>query len=309
MPAAHGECVMVTCTSFGPDVVIAGAARSGTTALAAQLGAHPRIDAGKVKEPNYFSRRLDRGEQWYESNFRSRSDGVLRLDGSTSYTSPRYPLALEHLATASPDVFVIYCVRQPTQRALSHYLLRRHYFHVDDAQTFGEAIRSTSLYVDQSDYSQWLPLLSDTFGPERLLVVPFELITTQPRQATEEVCRRLGSSPPDAAKEAEVLRNAVVEYRYERMRRLAKKFRRSRAYPAVRSLVGAGRLRQARGLVTRPPSLPTRDESMQSCSPDELERLLALDDRAGKATRAYLEAQDERLGLHWAPLSFAAAQS
>jgi hypothetical protein len=299
---------MVTFTSFGPEVVIAGAARSGTSALAAQLGAHPSIDAGKVKEPNYFSRRLDRGEGWYESNFQSRSDSVLRLDASTSYTSPRYPHALEHLATASPDVYVIYCVRQPTQRALSHYLLRRHYFHVEHAATFGAALRTTSLYVDQSDYSHWLPLLSDRFGPERLLVVPFELITTQPQQAVEEVCRRLRiEPPPDAAKEGEVHRNAVVEYRNERIRRLAGKFRRSAAYPAVRSLVGAGRLRQARGLVTRPPALPTSDESMQSCSPDELKQLQALDDRAGKATRAYLQAQDERLGLHWAPLSFATA--
>jgi hypothetical protein len=299
---------MVACASFGPDVVIAGAARSGTSALAAQLGVHPRIDAGKVKEPNYFSRHLDRGEQWYESNFRTRSETVLRLDSSTSYTSPRYIHALDHLATASPKAYVIYCVRQPTDRALSHYLLRRHYFHVEDAPTFGEALRTNSLYVDQSDYSHWLPLLSDMFGPERLLVVPFELITAQPRQATGEICRRLGiEPPPDAAKEGEVHRNAVVEYRTERIRRMAGKFRRSRAYPAVRSLVGAGRLRKARGLVVRPPTLPTRDESMQSCSPDGLRQLQALDDRAGKATRTYLEAQDERLGLQWAPLSFAGA--
>jgi hypothetical protein len=299
---------MVPCTSFGPDVVIAGAARSGTSALAAQLGAHPNIDAGKVKEPNYFSRHLDRGDQWYETNFRSHSDSVLRLDASTSYTSPRYPHALERLATASPEAYVIYCVRQPTDRALSHYLLRRHYFHIEDAPTFGEALRTTSFYVDQSDYSHWLPLLSDTFGSTRLLVVPFELITAHPQQATGEVCRRLGiEPPPDATLEGEVHRNAVVEYRGERVRRMAAKFRRSRAYPAVRSLVGASRLRKARGLVTRPPTLPARDESMQSCSPDQLTLLQALDDRAGKATRTYLEAQDERLGLHWAPLSFAAA--
>jgi hypothetical protein len=299
---------MAARTSFGPDVVIAGAARSGTSALAAQLGVHPNIDAGKVKEPNYFSRHLDRGEQWYDSNFRSRSDSLLRLDASTSYTSPLYPQAVEHLATASPGAYVIYSVRQPSERALSHYLLRRQYFHIDDAPTFGEALRTTPLYVDQGDYSHWLPLLCDTFGPERLLLVPFELITARPQQVTGEVCRRLGiEPPPDAPEEGELHRNAVVEYRSERIRRVAGIFRHSRAYPAVRSLVGADRMRKARGLVTRPPVLPTRDESMQSCSADELTQLQALDDRAGKATRTYLEAQDERLGLHWAPLSFAAA--
>src|SRR5687767_7425172 len=145
MSAVHRECSMVARTSFGPDIVIAGAARSGTSALAAQLSVHPSIDAGKVKEPNYFSRHLDRGEQWYESNFQSRSDSVLRLDASTSYTSPLYPHALERLAAASPEAYVIYAVRQPTERALSHYLLRRTYFHIDDAPTFGDALRTTSL--------------------------------------------------------------------------------------------------------------------------------------------------------------------
>jgi hypothetical protein len=301
---------MVARPLLGPDVVIAGAARSGTSALAAQLSEHPSIDAGKVKEPNYFSRHLDRGEQWYESNFESRSDGVLRLDASTSYTSPLYPHALDRLAAAAPHTLVIFSVRQPTERALSHYLLRRHYFSIDDAPTFGEALSTTSLYIEHSDYSHWLPQLSDTFGQDHLLVVPFELITAQPRQATEEVCRRLGlEPPPDAAKEGERHRNAVVEYRHERMRVMAGRFRRSRAYPAVRSLVGAGRLRKARGLVTRAPSLPTTEESMQSCSPDQLAQLRALDDRAGEATRTYLEEQDERLGLRWAALSFAAASA
>ena len=299
---------MVARSSLGPDVVIAGAARSGTSALAAQLSEHPGIDPGKVKEPNYFSRHLDRGERWYESNFASRSDGMLRLDASTSYTSPLYPQALQHLAATSPGAYVIFSVRQPTERALSHYLLRRHYFSIDDAPTFGAALHGSSLYVDHSDYSHWLPLLSDMFGSDRLLVVPFELVTAQPRQATEEICRRLGlEPPPDAAKEAERHRNSVVEYRNERVRRMASTFRRSRAYPAVRSLVGAGQLRKARGLVTRAPSLPTTDESMQSCSPEQLAELQALDERAGEATRRYLEAQDARLELRWAPLSFAAA--
>jgi hypothetical protein len=308
MLVAHRERSMVARTSFGPDVVIVGAARSGTSALAAQLSVHPNIDAGKVKEPNYFSRHLDRGDQWYESNFRGRREGVLRLDASTSYTSPRYPHALEHLVTASPDAYVIYAVRQPSDRALSHYLLRRQYFHIEHSPTFGDALLTTSLYLDQSDYSHWLPLLSDMFGPDRLLVVPFELITEHPRQVTGEVSRRLGiDPPPDAAEEGEVHRNAVVEYRSERIRRMAAKFRRSPAYPAVRSLVGAGRLRKARGLITRPPDLPTKDESMQSCSPDQLKQLQELEERAGVATRTYLEAQDERLGLNWAPLSFAAA--
>src|SRR4028119_1698880 len=105
---------MVARSSLGPGVVIAGAARGGPSALAAQLSEHPSIDPGKVKEPIYFSRHLDRGEAWYESNFAGRSDGVLRLDASTSYTSPLYPQALEQLAATPPEPYVIFSGGQPT---------------------------------------------------------------------------------------------------------------------------------------------------------------------------------------------------
>src|SRR3712207_3523080 len=39
-----------------PDIVLAGAARSGTTFLAARLSRHPAIDGGAVKEPDFFSK-------------------------------------------------------------------------------------------------------------------------------------------------------------------------------------------------------------------------------------------------------------
>ena len=88
--------------STGPDVAVVGAARSGTTYLAAQLAAHPMIDAPAVKEPNFYSRYLDKGEAWYDDLFPPRAPGHLRLDASVSYTFPHFPDALAALAKASP---------------------------------------------------------------------------------------------------------------------------------------------------------------------------------------------------------------
>lgn len=298
---------MVTASTLGPDLVIAGAARSGTSALAAQLGAHPDIDPGKVKESNYFSRALERGPEWYESLYDERRDGLLRLDASTSYTSPLHPSALAELAAAAPDVFVLYAVRQPTQRALSHYLLRHHYFQIEDATDFAEALRTTSYYVEASDYSRWLPELRTTFSEQRLLVVPFELITSKPQDILFEVCRLLGlSAPPDAREAGRRHRNDVVQYRNQAARQVARRFRRSPAYPWVRNAIGAGPTRRARGLLTRQAQLPSADEAMASCRPDQLEQLRRLDQRAGAATHEYLLAQDARLGLAWAAESFSA---
>ncbi len=291
----------------GPDLVIAGAARSGTSSLAAQLGHHPDIDAGKVKEPNYFSRHLDRGAEWYEGLYLPRRDGLFRLDASTSYASPLYPDAPARLAAAAPDCLVIYAVRQPTERALSHYLLRHFYFHIDPARDFGAALAGDSFYVEGSDYSRWIPELRKVFPEQQVLVVPFELITERPQEVTAQVCRLLGlPDPPAAEHRGRRHRNNVVEYRHEAARQAARAFRRSAAYPMLRSLLGPGRMRTARRAITREAELPSEDKALASCTAEQLAMLRSLDERAGAATMEHLAAQDARLGIAWSGLSFAA---
>lgn len=294
-------------SSPGPDLVLAGAARSGTSALAAQLGAHPDIDPGKIKESNYFSRNLSRGPEWYAGLYGSRDQQTLRLDASTSYTSPDFPDALTRLAETSPAAFVIYAVRRPTERALSHYLLRSQYFENDKSRNFGEALRESALYQETSDYSRWLPMIEQLFGDERMLVVPFEMITTRSAEVNGQICRQLGlSAPPDAQAEATTHKNGVVRYRSQTMRRAARAFRRSPAYPWARHALGAERLRKTRGLITRQAQLPTADEALASCTDEQRLLLHQLDRHAGLAVSDYLGRQDKRLELDWSGTSFAA---
>lgn len=296
----------MTADSSGPDVVLAGAARSGTSSLAAQLGAHPNIDAGKIKESNYFSRNLERGPPWYDGLYDGRRAGLLRLDASTSYTSPTYPAALDRLLDASPDVFVIYAVRQPTERALSHYLLRRHYFRNEDAADFGTALRTSSLYTETSDYSRWIPELTRRVATDRLLVVPFEVITRRAAEVTAHICWQLGlEPPPDTEEHGTRHRNDVVQYRNKAARAAARQLRRSSAYPWLRNALGSGRTRRFRDLLTRKAQLPSTNEALASCDATQIDGLRVLDLRAGAALAEYLDAQDRRLGLDWASASFA----
>ena len=295
-------------STLGPDLVIAGAARSATSSLAAQLGSHPSIDPGSIKEPNYFSRAMERGPDWYEGLYGARRDSLLRMDASTSYTSAFYPAALERLAAASPDAFVVYVVRQPTQRAVSHFLFRRHHFQIEQAADFGAALLSSPDYVGASDYSRWLPELRARFGDDRLLVVPFEIVATNPEEATAEISRRMGlAPPPPALDQGRRHRNDVVEYRSQATRRVAGLLRHSSLYPRLRTALGADRVRGARALLTRQPRLPSTEEAMASCTPEQLDRLRQLDERAGAAVREHLVGQDARHGLGWAERSFAAA--
>lgn len=294
-------------SALGPDVVIAGAARSGTSSLAAQLGTHPDVDPGKVKEPNYFSRGLDNGPEWYDRLYQRRRPGLLRLDASVSYTSPLYPEALRRLAAAVPEAFVVYVVRHPTQRAVSHFLFRRHYFHIEPAPDLGTALREGTYYTGGSDYAHWLAELTAAFPRSQLLVVPFEVVTGAVLDVTATVYERLGLDRSLASGDkAAQHRNPVVEYRTDVARRAASVLRRSAVYPRLRSAVGATRLRRLRGLVTRQASAPSEADVLASCAPAELDQLRALEERAGAAVREHLVEQDARLGLSWADRSFAA---
>ncbi len=294
----------------GPDLALVGAARSGTSTLASELSAHPDVDAGKVKESNYYSRHLDRGPQWYESLYQSPRPGLLRLDASTSYTYPQFPDALAQMADASNDVFTVYVVRHPVQRAVSHYLFYRYYFQREQAKTFGEALRTDSYYTDVSDYDHWLSELQSTFAKERLLVVPFEAVTRTSHEVASVICRQVGLPEPSVAgKNVAAHRNDVVAYRAESIRLAARTLRRSSLYPRVRSALGAHRMKWMRTFLTRQPAMPSAEEALASCDEAQLEALSDLEARAGAAVRELLVEQDERCGLSWSSLSFAAAGS
>lgn len=288
--------------SIGPDIVIAGAARSGTSYLAAVLGSHPDIDSGAVKEPNYFSREQLRGPSWYDDLYESRRDGLLRLDGSMSYTFPHFPEAIPRLAAVAPKALVIYCVRDPLVRTLSHYQLHRDYFGIEAAQTFGEGLASNPVYIGTSEYDHWLSLLYEHFPADQVLVVPFDIVTEQALDVATVVCETVGLPPPPAelAPRADAHRNEVVQFRHGAIKWTRRLVKRSGAYPWVRRTVGTDRLRRMRSRMTRKVTAEGMEEALGTCGPAQRSQLSAMHRASQAAVAGSLRAQDARLGLDWA---------
>ena len=289
----------------GPDIVICGAARAGTTFLAALLGSHPAIDPGSVKEPNYFSRELERGPEWYDGLFEPRERGLLRLDASASYTFPHFPHALENLAERAPGAVVVYSVRDPLRRALSHYQLHREYFHNEAAATLGAALSSTEVYAGASDYARWLDLLRRTFGDDRVIVLPFEAATIRTREVLQHVCGHLDIDSREIDVDSTASsqhRNQVVEFRHDAYRQVRRFAKRRGAYPWIRRTLGADRLRSLRSRLTRPAQVETLVEALGTCADDQLHSLAELYRSCQQAVAATLAVQDSRTGLSWAPL-------
>lgn len=286
--------------SAGPDLVVAGAARCGTSYLAASLTAHPAIDGGAVKEPNFFSREYSRGFDWYDGLFEPRRAGLVRLDASMSFTVPQHPESLGLLAAASPDAFVIYAVRDPLVRAVSHYRLLRHYKAREEAATFGEAIRTNPVYLGASDYERWLSEIFERFPRDRVLVAPFELVTGGD-EVTTVVFEQLGL-PSHHADDVRVgaYRNEVVEFRSGAVRSLRRLASWTGTYPVIRRRLGPDRMRRLRARATRTPEPLPVPVALGSCTSEQRAEIQALVSRSCSAVTAALRAQDDRLGLGWA---------
>ena len=296
---------MVVANLVGPDVVICGAARAGTSFLASLLGSHPQIDPGAIKEPNFFSREYSRGFEWYDGLFRPRQSDLLRLDASTSYTYAHSHEALGKLARQAPDALVVYSVREPLGRLLSHYHLNRNYFRNERAPSLGEAINGNDVYSGASDYARWLTALDELFPKGRVIVVPFNAVTERTQEVVDTACRALDiSSAPVEVQDgkSQQHRNEVVEFRHEIFRRIRRSVRRSGAYPLIRRTVGINRLRSLRIALTRTAETETLSAALGSCDLPQLSRMDALYRSAQSAAEVALKEQDTRLGLEWAGL-------
>ena len=110
---------------IAPSFLVIGAQRSGSTALYRHLAAHPAILPPLRKEVHYFDFQYAKGRAWYLAHFPGIQE---RITGNyraiTFEASPYYmlhPLAPERIMAFNPDMKLIAILRDPVDRALSHY--------------------------------------------------------------------------------------------------------------------------------------------------------------------------------------------
>jgi len=108
-----------------PDFLIIGGQRCGTTSLHHYLAAHPQVRAATGKELQFFSLYFDRGERWYRAHFPSARPGVRSFEASPYYLF--HPSVPERVAATLPEARFVALLRDPVDRAYSHYLHTRSY--------------------------------------------------------------------------------------------------------------------------------------------------------------------------------------
>ncbi|PZF88481.1 sulfotransferase domain-containing protein [Micromonospora endophytica] len=120
-----------------PDFLIIGTKRGGTTSLWNYLIRHPLVPrlfpAWNAKSSHYFTHNWGRGEAWYRSHFPTlrQREALERRHGGpvrAGEAAPLYmfhPLVAERVAALMPTVRLIVLLRDPAERAYSHWKERR----------------------------------------------------------------------------------------------------------------------------------------------------------------------------------------
>lgn len=102
-----------------PAFLVIGAQRAATTSLYRLLTSHTGVLPALRKEVHYFDFQHAKGPQWYLAHFPLRT-----VSGLTGEASPYYmvhPLAPERVKRMNPRMLLIAILRDPVDRALSHY--------------------------------------------------------------------------------------------------------------------------------------------------------------------------------------------
>jgi len=178
-----------------PNLLLIGGLKCGTTSLHHYLNLHPEIEMSRPKELNFFVAELNwpLGVEWYTAHFNPAAP--VRGESSPHYTNrPRFEGVAERMRSVLGEANLIYVVRDPIDRMLSHYLhnVGGGYEQRQLADAFADPASS---YVTRSRYAFQLEPFLDAFGRERILIVSREELKRDRPATMSRIFGFLGVDP------------------------------------------------------------------------------------------------------------------
>lgn len=198
-----------------PAFLIIGTQKGGTTSLYRWLGQHPQVVEASRKEVHYFDINYSKGEGWYRSHFPLLRE--LRADQITGEGSPYYmchPHAPARIAALLPEVRLIALLRNPVERAISHYFHSqrngREPLSIEQAMEqepsrIGaefERMRRDGRYISRAHrwfsyqsrgrYAEQLQAVLAHFPREQLLILKSEDLFEHPERSLDQACEHIG---------------------------------------------------------------------------------------------------------------------
>jgi hypothetical protein len=201
--------------SHDPFLIVAGTYRSGTTSLYSYLAGHPEIAASSVKEPAFFF-----PPRWtaqppayppghevesYLSLFKAKPTSRLRLEATPNYLHD--PGCAARLRFALPEARIVLTLRDPVERLVSWFKHLRLTGFLPESLDIESWIRAQLASpeavgslpypyqaVAHGRYTADVASFMEAFGRDRVLVLWFDALQSDPLQVMRRVCAFAGLS-------------------------------------------------------------------------------------------------------------------
>lgn len=177
--------------SILPTFLFIGPPKSGSTWLYEVLIQHPDVFVPTLKDLYFFDRHYDRGLPWYSKQFAgSESHAAV---GEISHDYIYCSDACERIARDLPDVKLITMLREPSDRAISHYKYSKRFGNADGS--FCQAVRQNPAILERGLYGKYLQPYFDSFSPDQLGVFFFNDLKSDAHGLATEIFRFIGVDP------------------------------------------------------------------------------------------------------------------
>jgi hypothetical protein len=158
-----------------PTFITIGTMKGGTSALHSYLREHPQVGMSKPKETDFFCRPDHDGHDlaWYRGLFSG--SGPQFGESSPNYTKRHlFDGVVERMHPVLPDIRLIYLVRDPIERAVSHFLhnVAKGRVSRDDFASYFDDLDNPALLTSRYDYQ--LEPFVQAYGLDRILVMASE---------------------------------------------------------------------------------------------------------------------------------------
>lgn len=176
-----------------PNLIVVGVQKCGTTSLHHYLRRHPEIAMSRPKELDFFieERNWPRGVAWYAAHFDA--SAAVRGESSPNYTAVRrFPGVVERMKQIVPGVRIVFMVRDPIERLISHWVHR--YTHGAESRPLHEVLED-DLYLERSRYALQLRPYLDAFPRQRILILEMNDLRRDRRATLRRVFEFSGVKP------------------------------------------------------------------------------------------------------------------
>jgi hypothetical protein len=167
------------------DVFHIGPQKAASTWMYSCLREHPQIACASKEDLYYLDMNWHRGRDWYLSHFAGAGPNQLLVDFTCTYL--RCPQVPERMAEENPGARIIVCLRDPVERAFSHYWHEKKRGRI--AYRFSEVLTNYDLFsswLETGFYARHVGRLLEHFPRDRILCQLYDVLEANPRTFLRE---------------------------------------------------------------------------------------------------------------------------